>query len=59
MIVIKEEVVDVFRKVEFELVVLTETMLKGNGEVSLCGVKEIERAREGEPILKSMCGTIL
>ena len=44
--------VDVFRKGEFELLSLTEKMLKGNREVSWCGindiiagVQEIERAR--------------
>ena len=30
-----------FRKEKFELLPLTETKLKGNGEVSLCGVKGI------------------
>ena len=48
----REEVVNVFRKGEFELLALTETKLKGNGEVLWCevngiiaGVQEIERAR--------------
>ena len=31
-----EEVVDVFRKGKFELLALTDTKLRGNGEVSLC-----------------------
>ena len=34
----REEVVDVFRKGKFELLALTETKLKGNGEVSWCKV---------------------
>ena len=49
---------DDFRKGKFELLALTETKLKGNGEVSWCGVyviiasvKEIDRAREGVAIL--------
>ena len=49
---------DVFREEKFELLVLTETKLKGNGEVSWCGVngiiadvQEMERAREGVAIL--------
>ena len=49
---------DVFRKGKFELLALTETKLKGNGEVSWCGVngiiagiQEMERAREGVAIL--------
>ena len=47
-----------FRKRKFELVALIETKLKGNGEVSWCGVndtidsvQEMERAREGVAIL--------
>ena len=51
--------VDVFRKGKFELFALTETKLKGNGEISLGGevngiitcVQEIERAREGMAVL--------
>ena len=45
-----------FRKGKLELSVLIETKLKGNGEVSWCGVNgiifgvlEMERAREGWP----------
>ena len=45
--------VDIFKKAEFELLVLTETKLKGNGEVSwsgvnviFAGVQEMQRARE-------------
>ena len=41
----------------FELLALTDTKLKGNGEVSLCGVndiisgvQEMERARGGRPV---------
>ncbi|MCQ7013011.1 hypothetical protein, partial [Clostridioides difficile] len=51
---------DVFRKGKFDLLALTETKLKGNGEVSWCGVngiiagvQEMERAREGVAILLS------
>ncbi|MCQ7056741.1 hypothetical protein, partial [Clostridioides difficile] len=51
---------DVFRKGKFDLLALTETKLKGNGEVSWCGVngiiagvEEMERAREGVAILLS------
>ena len=46
------------RERKFELFVLTEKNFKGNGEVSWCGingiitdVQEVERAREGLPIL--------
>ena len=49
---------DVFRERKFELVVLTETKLNGNGEVSwfgvngiLADVQEMERSREGVAIL--------
>ena len=49
---------DVFREEKFELIALTKTKLKGNGEVSWCGVndiiagvQEMERAREGVAIL--------
>ena len=45
---------DVFREGKFELLALTETKLKGKGEVSWCGVngiiagvQEMERPREG------------
>ena len=37
----KEEVVDVFREGKFELLALTETKLKGNGEVSWYGANSI------------------
>ena len=50
--------VDVFREGKFEWLALTETKLKGKGEVSWCGVngiiagvQEMERAREGVVIL--------
>ena len=56
----EEEVVDVFRKEKFELLALTETKLKENGEVSWWGingiiadVEEVERAREGVAVLFS------
>ena len=46
------------RKVKFELAALTETKLKGNGEVSWCGmsgifagVQKIDMAKEGMVIL--------
>ena len=49
---------DVFRKGKFELLSLIEIKLKGNGEVSWCGVngiiadvQEMERAREGVEVL--------
>ena len=49
---------NVFRERKFEFLDLTGTKLKGNGEVSWCGVNsiiagihEIERAREGVVIL--------
>ena len=32
--------VDVFREGKFELLALTETKLKGNGELSWCGVRK-------------------
>ena len=37
----REEVMDVFRERKFELLALTETKLKGNGEVSWCEVNDI------------------
>ena len=50
----REEVVDVFREKKVEFLALTDTKLKGNGEVSWCGVnsiifgvQEMERARNG------------
>ena len=52
----REEVVDTFKKGKFKLLALTETKLKGKGEVSwsrvnviFAGVQEMERA---------MCGTV-
>ena len=49
---------DILRKGNFELLALTETKLKGNGEVSWSGVNDIiagdhemERATEGVTIL--------
>ena len=49
--------VDIFREGKFELLALTETKLKGNGEI-WCGVnciiasiQEMERAREGVAIV--------
>ena len=54
----REKEVGVFREGKFELLALTETKLRGNGEVSWCGVngiitsvQEMERAREGMTIL--------
>ena len=53
---------DAFRKGKFELIALTETKLKGNREVSWCGVngiidsvQEIEKPREGMTVL---CDTV-
>ena len=53
-----EEVVNVFREGKFELLPLTEMKLKGNGELSWCGVngiiagvQEMKRVREGVAIL--------
>ena len=37
----REEVVDVFREGESELLALTKTKLKWNGEVPWCGVNGI------------------
>ena len=49
----REKAVDVFRKGKFELLALNEAKLKGNGEVSWCGVngiiagvQEMEKAME-------------
>ena len=54
----REEVVDIFKEGKLELLALMEMKLKGNGEVSWCGVngivaevQEMERAREGMAIL--------
>ena len=56
----REEVVETFKKGKLELLDLTETKLKGKGELSWCevngiisGVQEMERAREGVAILLS------
>ena len=53
-----EEVVDIFGKGKFEWFALTEMKLKGNREVSWCGVNgiiasvhEIEKGKEGVAIL--------
>ena len=50
--------VDVFKEGKFELLTLTDMKLKGDGEISWCGVngiadgvQEMERAREGVAIL--------
>ena len=55
----REEVVDVFREGRFELLALTETKLKGKGEISwfgvngiISGVQEMKRAREGVAVYK-------
>ena len=54
----REEVVNVFGEGKFKLLALMKTKLKGNGELSWCGVKgiiagvqEMETAREGVTIL--------
>ena len=54
----REEGVDIFNKRKFELLALTETKLKGKGEVTWSGVnvifasvQEMERARESVAIL--------
>ena len=56
----REEVVDVFKEGKFQLLALTETKLRGKGEVSwsgvngiIGGVQEMERAREGVAILSN------
>ena len=53
-----EEAVDIFKKGKFQLLPLTDTKLKGKGEVSWSGVnaiftcvQEMERAREGVAVL--------
>ena len=52
----RDDLVDIFKKGKFKLLALTETRLKGKGEVSWGGVnviftggREMERAREGLP----------
>ena len=54
----REETVDGFKRGKFELLALSETKLKGNREVSCCGVngiiagvQEMERARDAVAIL--------
>ena len=54
----REQVVDTFQKGKFDLLALTETKMKGKGEVSwsgvnviFAGVQEMERAMEGVVIL--------
>ena len=54
----REEVIFVFRKRKFELLILTKTKLKGNGEVSWCGingiiagVQEMKRVKEDVAVL--------
>ena len=54
----REEMVDIFQKGKFEFLALTETKLKGKGEVSwsgvnviFAGVQEMESAREGVAVL--------
>ena len=56
----RSQVMDVFRRGRFDLLALTETKLKGNGEDEWCGVKCVyagveknERAREGVAVLMS------
>ena len=53
------------RNGKFELLAFTETKLKGNGEVSWCGVnsiiagvQEMERAREGVSVLLNIVWNI-
>ena len=55
---IREGVVDIFKKGKFELLTLTNAKLKGKGELSWCGVniifagvQEMKRAREGVAVL--------
>ena len=53
--------VDVFRKGKFELLALTETKLKGNGEVSWCGANgiiEVLRRLNGKRSLRSSFSTV-
>ena len=59
----RKEVVDIFREGKFKLLVLTETKLKGNREVSYCEVngiiaivQEMERTREEVVILLNNLG---
>ena len=60
----KEEVVDVFRKGKFELLALTETILKGNGDVSWYGVNALRVFSRWKelwqvwPSCRTMCGTL-
>ena len=55
-----------FSKTKFELLALTEMKLKGNGELSWCGinlsagVQEMERVREGVAILlNNVCHSVM
>ena len=41
----REEVVDIFREGKFELLPLMETKLKGNGDISWCGVSKWHHCR--------------
>ena len=56
----REEEVYIFKKGKFDLIALTQTKLKGEGELSWCdvngiisGVQEMEKAREGTAVLLS------
>ena len=56
----REEMVDILKTGKFDLLALTETKLKGIGEVSwveingiIFGVEEVKRAREGVSVLLS------
>ena len=56
---------DIFKEGKFELLDLTETKLKGKGEVLwfgvniiFAGVHEMERAREGVAITLNDVGTV-
>ena len=57
---LREEVVDIFKKGKFNLLALMETKLKGEGEVPkvevndiISGVQEMERVWEGVAVLLS------
>ena len=45
----KEEVVNVFRKGKYELLALTETKLKRNGEASLPVFRRLKELEKGGP----------
>ena len=63
----REEGLDIFKKRKFDLLALTDTKLKGRGEVSWCevngiisGVREMERGREGVAVLlNDVCADVL